>query len=150
MDSADLTLKYLNAQPRWIQDEAKKEAAWSGIYLHLRVARDAVTFVEVNLRLAGREPDLSQEEHQPREGRRRGGGMVNVMEGAQGGGQRPPLGQGGLVRTVVRKGTWPRIAHEKTGMDRIRVANTPEGRMSGGDKAVKRRTVRATTKVNLD
>ena len=92
VDSADLARKYLNAQPRWIQDEAKKEAARSGIHLRLRVARDAVTFVEVNLRMAGWEPDISREERQPKEGRRRAGGMVNVMEGSEGVGQRPTTG----------------------------------------------------------
>ena len=53
VDSADLARKYLNAQPIWVQDEAKKDAARVGIHLRLRVARDAVTFVEVNLRMAG-------------------------------------------------------------------------------------------------
>ena len=92
VDSADLARKYLNAQPRWIQDEAKKEAARAGHYLRLRVARDAVTFVEVNLRMAGWEPDLSKEERQPREGRRRVGGMANVVEGVEGTGQRLSAG----------------------------------------------------------
>ena len=92
MDSADLARKYLNAQPRWIQDEAKKEAARSGIYLRLRVARDAVTFVEVNLRMAGWEPDLGRDERKMGDGRRRAGGVVNVMEGAEGGVARPTSG----------------------------------------------------------
>ena len=88
VDSAELARKYLNAQPREIRNEAKREAARSGIYLRLRTARDAVTFVEVDMRMAGWEPEGDEEEQQMRGARKRLVGVAHIIESNEGPGLR--------------------------------------------------------------
>ena len=79
------------------------------------------------MRMAGWEPDLSREERPLIYARRKVGGMANVMEGTEGGGQRPSLGYNRTCWNCRQKGHLARdCSREDKRGSNLRVRQTRE------------------------